>query len=62
MFGPMYIDFDEYPLYSGARSENFEANINAHIQCDHVYPYSTIKGNMLACINKESWEMMKCFP
>ena len=23
-FGPMYIDFDEYPCYSGRNSENFE--------------------------------------
>ena len=51
----MYIDFDEYPPYSGAISEKYEANINAHIQCDHGYTYSTIKGNMLIWINKESW-------
>ena len=24
VFGPMYIYFDEYPLYSGRNSENFE--------------------------------------
>ena len=46
----MYISFDEYPPYSGAISNIFETNINAHIQCDRGYPYSTIKsikGNML---------------
>ena len=58
----MYIDFDEYPPYSDSISENFENNINAHIKCDHGYPYSSIKGNMLTWINRESWEMMKkCF-
>ena len=30
-FGPMYIDFNEYTPYSGAISENFKININAHI-------------------------------
>ena len=27
-FGPMYIDFDEYPPYSGRNFENFENNVN----------------------------------
>ena len=51
----MYINFDEYPTYSGAISEYFETNINTHIQCDHDYPYSTIKYNMLTWIKKEIW-------
>ena len=34
-FGPMYIDFDEYPPYSGRISEKSETNVNDHIQCDH---------------------------
>ena len=34
-FGLKYSDFDEYPPYSGAISETFETNINAHIQFDH---------------------------
>ena len=50
----MYIDFDKYPPYSGALSENFETNINARIWCNHGFPYSTNKGNLLTCINKES--------
>ena len=53
--GPMYVDFYQYPPYSGAISENFDTNINAHIQCDTGYPYSSIKDNMLTWINEESW-------
>ena len=48
----MYMDFDEYHPYIGAISENLETNSNAHIQCDHDYPYSTIKGKVLTWINK----------
>ena len=55
----MYIDFDEYPSYSGVISENFETNINSHIQCAYGYPYSTIKGKFFTWINEESWEMAK---
>ena len=59
----MYIDFDDYPSYSSALSENFETDINAHILCDKGYAYSTIKDNMLTWISKEIQEIMKiCFP
>ena len=57
----MYNGFDEYPPYSGTISENFETNINSHICCDHGFPYSTIKGNMLIWINKRCWETTKYF-
>ena len=39
----MYIDFDGYPTHSGAIYDNFETNVNANIQCDHGYAYSSIK-------------------
>ena len=42
-FGPMYIDFDEYPRYRGRNSETFEKNVNENIQCDHGYEYSSGK-------------------
>ena len=59
----MYIDFYGYPPYSGAISESFKANIISHIQCDHCYPYSSIKDNMLTWINEDIWEItQKCFP
>ena len=42
----MYIDFDEYPRYSGRNSGIFEKNINENIQCEHGYAYSSGKHNM----------------
>ena len=48
----MYIYFDEYPPYSGAISKFFETIINARIQCDNGYPYSSIKDNMLTWITE----------
>ena len=41
-FGPMYIDFDEYPRYSGRIYEDLK-NVNENIQCDHGYAYSSGK-------------------
>ena len=39
--GSMYIDFDEYPQYSGRISEIFEKNDKESIQYDHCYDYSS---------------------
>ena len=42
----MYIDFDEYPHYSGRTSEIFEKTFNENIQCDHGYAYSSGKKHL----------------
>ena len=39
--GSMYIDFDEYPKYSGRISEIFEKNDMESIQYGHCYDYSS---------------------
>ena len=59
----MYIDVDDYPSHSGARSQYVWTNNNAHIWCDHGFPKSKRKGNILTWINMESWEITpKTFP
>ena len=42
----MYINFDEYPPYSGRISEIFDTNVNANIQCDRGCAYSSRKQKM----------------
>ena len=59
----MYIDFDEYPRYSGRNSEIFEKYFNVNIQCVHGYAYSSGKQKLCTWVNEDRWEMMKnCFP
>ena len=59
----MYIDFDEYPRYSGRNSDFFEKYVNENIKCEHGYAYSSGKHNMYTWVNEETWEMTKkCFP
>ena len=53
--GQIYIDFDEYPPYSGRISEIFEKNVNEDIQCVHGYTYSSGKHKMCTWVNEESW-------
>ena len=54
----MYIDVDDYPPYSGSMSEIFETDVNANIQCDNGYAYSSRKEKNFTWINEESWEVM----
>ena len=62
-FGPMYIDFDEYPCYSGSNSEIFEKYVKENIKCDHGYAYYSGKHNMCTWVNEETRKMTKnCFP
>ena len=59
----MYIDFYEYPRYSGRNSEIFEKYVNANIKCEHGYVYSSGKHIMCTWVNEDTREMMKnCFP
>ena len=50
----MYIDFDEYPRFSGRNSEIFEKNVNENIQCVHGYAYYPGKQKMCTWINDDN--------
>ena len=50
----MYIDFDEYPRYSGRNYEIFGKNVNENIQCVHGYEYSSVKHKMCTWVNEDS--------
>ena len=58
--GPMYIHFDEYPPYSGRIYDFFETNVNANIQRDHGYDYSSSKQKMCTWVNEESCQICVC--
>ena len=37
LYGPMYLQLDDYPPYSGKNSEIFETHININLRCIHGY-------------------------
>ena len=51
----MYIDFYEYPPYSGRISEIFETSVNANIRYDHGYAYFSSKQKISTWVNEDSW-------
>ena len=40
-FGPMFIDFDDYPHYIGKESKKIVKDINEAIRCVHGYVSSS---------------------
>ena len=55
----MFIDFDEYPHYSGRESTIFEKHVNEDIKCEHCYVYSTGQRAICKWVNEETWERIK---
>ena len=55
----MYIGFGGYLRYSSAIFENFETNVNANIQCDSGYAYSSSKEKICKWFNEESLEIIQ---
>ena len=61
--GPIFIDFDEYPHYSGRESIIFEKDVNAAIKCEYGYKYSAGQHHIYKWVNEDTWEIMKkCLP
>ena len=52
----MYIDFDEYPPFSGRIYEIFENNGSEKIQCVHGYAYSSGKQKYAHGLQRKVWE------
>ena len=53
-FGPMFIDFDEYPHYSVRESIIFEKDVNEAIKCEHGYAYSAGQRPICKWVNEDT--------
>ena len=58
-FGPMYIDFDNYPHYSGRESKKFEIYINEAISFVHGYVSSANHNKNCKWVDEKTWEILK---
>ena len=59
----MFIDFDEYPHYSGRESTIFEKHVNEDIKYEHGHAYSAGQSTICKWVIENTWERMKnCFP
>ena len=55
----MFIDFDDYPRYSGKESIIFEKDVNEAIKCEHGYAYSDGQHPICKWVNEKTWYIMK---
>ena len=55
----MFIDFDDYPHYSGKESIIFEKDFNESIKCEHGYVYSADHRPICKWIDEKTWDILK---
>ena len=58
-FGPMFIDFDDYPHFSGKESIIFVKDINEAIKCEHGYAYSADHHPIWKWVDEKTWDRLK---
>ena len=59
IYGPMYMDLDDYSPYSEALPTFFETKINSNITCIHGYPKWSKLKNKITWFNKEAWDIFQ---
>ena len=55
LYGPMYLQLDDYPPYSNERSENFEKHINRNLRCSHGYTNYVRHADSITWVYIDSW-------
>ena len=58
LYGPMYLDLDDYPPYSDKRSVIFETHINRNLRCSHGYTNCVRHTDLITWVSKNSLEML----
>ena len=55
----MFIDFDDYPHYSGKEYIIFEIYSNEAIRCEHGYAFSSDHHPICKWVDEKTWEILK---
>ena len=58
LYGPMYLQLDEYPPYSDTISDIFETPININLRCIHVYTNFIRHTDSITWVSNSSWDML----
>ena len=58
IYGPMYLELDDYPPYSDKKSVIIEAQINRNLRCIHGYNNLVAHNYLITSVSKNSWEML----
>ena len=58
VYGPMYLQLDDYPLYTGKNSDIFEIHINSNLRCIHGYINGMRHTYLITWVSNSSWKML----
>ena len=58
LYGPIYLELDDYPPYSDKISVISETHININLRCSHVYNNCFRHTDLITWVSKYSWEML----
>ena len=58
LYGPIYLELDDYPPYSDKKSVIFETSINRNLRCSHGYTNCVTHTDLITWVSKYSWEML----
>ena len=57
LYGPIYLELDDYPPYSDKISVIFETHINRNLRCSHGYTNCVWHTYLITWVSKNSWEI-----
>ena len=58
LYGPMYLQLDDYPPYSDKISDIFETHINSNLRCIHGNTNYVRHTDLITWVSNSSWDMI----
>ena len=58
LYGPMFLELDDYPPYYDKISVIFETHINRNLRCSHGYNNCVRHTDLITWVSKNYWEML----
>ena len=58
LYGPMYLQFDDYPPYSDTKSDIFDTHINSNLRCIPGYTNCMRHTDLITWVSNSSWDIL----
>ena len=58
VYGTMYLQLDNYPPYSGKKSDLFQTDINRNLICIHGYTNCMRHTDLITWVLNSTWKML----
>ena len=58
LYGPIYLQLNDYPQYSDKKSDIFETHINSSLRCIHGYTNCMRHTYLITWVSNSSWDIL----